>query len=91
MKIIASIISVILFVLGVILIILDPLSPVMISTGMFLIAIAILSVALQIYYPEKPKHVELRVIETKRPKRVYKPKKKRPRRITTKRRTRRRR
>jgi len=76
MKIIASIISVILFVLGVILIILDPSSPVMISTGMFLIAIAILSATLQIYYPEKPKHVELRVIETKR---VYKPKKKRPR------------
>ncbi|MFH1474045.1 MAG: hypothetical protein ABIE55_04110 [Candidatus Aenigmatarchaeota archaeon] len=58
------ILTIILFAIGIVIVFLNPLSPVAISFGMFLVAVSILSVAIQIYFPATPSRpVELRVVE----------------------------
>ena len=55
--------SIIVFALGIMIVFLNPLSPLAISLGMFLVAVAILSVAIQVFFPaEQPRPVELRVV-----------------------------
>jgi membrane-bound ClpP family serine protease len=80
------ILTVILFILGIIIVFLNPINPVAISFGMFLVAVAVLNIAVQIYFPAVPSSpVELRVVErrvkpkSKSKKRVKKAKKKRKR------------
>jgi len=71
------ILTVVLFILGVIIVFLNPINPVAISFGMFLVAVSILNIAVQIYFPTIPSTpVELRVVERRvKPKPRRKPKK----------------
>lgn len=55
--------SLVLLLLGALTVYSFPLNALAISLGMFLLAVSILSIALQIYFPPKPKHVVLRVVE----------------------------
>ena len=72
------ILTVILFILGIIIVFLNPINPVAISFGMFLVAVSILSVAIQIYFPATPSRpVELRVVERREKPRVVPKKTKR--------------
>ena len=58
------ILTVILFTLGIVIVFLNPIDPMAISFGMFLVAVSVLSVAIQIYFPATPSSpVELRVVE----------------------------
>lgn len=67
------VLTVILFILGIITVMFNPLNPLAISFGMFLIAVSILNVAVQIYFPQQPRGtVELKVVNVKT---VEKPKK----------------
>jgi hypothetical protein len=64
------ILTVLLFTIGIVIVFLNPVDPMAISFGMFLVAVSVLSVAIQIYFPATPSSpVELRVVE-----RVAKPK-----------------
>jgi len=71
------ILTVVLFILGIIIVFLNPINPVAISFGMFLVAVSVLNIAVQIYFPATPSSpVELRVVERRvKPKPVRKPKK----------------
>ncbi len=70
----------VLFVIGIIIIYTNPFSPTIISLGMLFIAVAIIDIAVQIYFPKKPKEVELKIVgvEEERRKKRAKPKRKRP-------------
>ena len=58
------ILTVILFTLGIAIVFLNPADPMAISFGMFLVAVSVLSVAIQIYFPATPASpVELKVVE----------------------------
>lgn len=70
------ILTVILFILGIIIVFLNPINPVAISFGMFLVAVSVLNIAVQIYFPATPSSpVELRVVKRVKPKPKRKPKK----------------
>ncbi len=83
MNIGTMILTVILFAIGIVIVFLNPLSPVAISFGMFLVAVSILSVAIQVYFPATPlKPVELRVVKSRvRPKPRRKPARKAKKRV----------
>jgi hypothetical protein len=58
------ILTVLLFTIGIVIVFLNPADPMAISFGMFLVAVSVLSVAIQIYFPATPtRPVELRVVE----------------------------
>jgi NADH:ubiquinone oxidoreductase subunit K len=60
------VLTVILFIIGVITVFFNPMNPLAISFGMFLVAVAILNVAVQIYFPQQPQGtVELKVVKVK--------------------------
>ena len=60
------VLTVILFIIGIITVFFNPLNPLAISFGMFLVAIAILNVAVQIYFPQTSQStVELKVVNAK--------------------------
>lgn len=60
------ILTVILFVIGIVIVFLNPADPMAISFGMFLVAVSVLSVAIQIYFPATPSApVELKIVERK--------------------------
>lgn len=59
------ILTLILLVLGVATVYSFPLNITAISLGMFLIGVSILSIAIHIYFPPKPREVLLKVVETK--------------------------
>jgi hypothetical protein len=64
-KIVTLVLTFILFIVGVLIVFSNPLDPAAISIGMFLVAISILNIAIQIYFPAMPeRQVELRVVET---------------------------
>ena len=70
------ILTVILFILGIIIVFLNPINPVAISFGMFLVAVSVLNIAVQIYFPAAPSSpVELKVVKRVKPKPVRKVKK----------------
>jgi uncharacterized oligopeptide transporter (OPT) family protein len=75
------VLTVILFVIGIIVVFLNPVDPMAISFGMFLVAVSVLSVAIQIYFPATPPSpVELRVVKrraTPKPRVMSKRKRKR--------------
>jgi hypothetical protein len=65
--------NLILLVLGAVIVYSFPLNPLAIAIGMLFLAVSILSIALQVYFPPQPKHVVLRVVEPVAPlKRVVK-------------------
>jgi hypothetical protein len=68
----------VLFIVGVVIIYTNPSSPMIISLGMLFIAVAIIDGAVQVYFPRKPKEVELKVVGTVEPKKTVKKRKKRP-------------
>ena len=54
----------IVLVLGAIIVFTNPLDPIAIIFGMFLVSVAILNLAIQIYFPPTPEQtVELKVVE----------------------------
>ena len=58
--------TLVLFFVGIATVFFNPLNPLAISFGMFLVAISILNIAVQIYFPMQPKEtVELKVIKVK--------------------------
>jgi uncharacterized oligopeptide transporter (OPT) family protein len=58
------ILTVILFTVGIVIVFLNPIDPMAISFGMFLVAVSVLSVAIQIYFPATSSSpVELKVVE----------------------------
>lgn len=84
--VLTMILTVILFVIGIALVVMNPLNALAITFGMFLVAVSILNVAIQVYFPSQPlSTVELRVVQPekkakKKPvKRVAKGKKSRKR------------
>ena len=87
--------NLILLLLGALIVYSFPLNPLAISIGMLFLAVSILSIALQVYFPPKPKHVVLRVVEpiksvkpVVKAKKVKKAKKKRKRKKKAKKRKR---
>lgn len=80
-KIVTLILSLIALVVGALMIFANPLDPLAIIFGMFIISVSILSLAVQIYFPPSPQQeVELEVVEepkevVKIPVNVEKPKK----------------
>ena len=74
MKMMLSLVlTVVLFIIGIITVALSPLNPLAITFGMLLIAVSILNFAVQIYFPQQPRGtVELKVVNVKT---VEKPKK----------------
>lgn len=66
------VLTVILFIVGIMTVFLNPLNPIAISFGMFLVAVSILNVAVQIYFPPQPQGtVELKVVKV-RPEKIPK-------------------
>jgi len=59
--------NLILLLLGAVIVYSFPLNPLAISIGMLFLAVGILSIALQVYFPPRPKHVVLRVVESPKP------------------------
>lgn len=57
------VLNLILILVGAITVYSFPLNPFAITVGMFFLAIAILSIALQVYFPPRPKQVILKVEE----------------------------
>ena len=58
--------TLVLFLVGVAIVFLNPLDALAISFGMFLVAVSILNIAVQIYFPMQPKQtVELKVMPAK--------------------------
>jgi len=78
-RILTFALTLIVLALGAIIVFTNPLNLLAIIFGMFLISVAILNLAVQIYFPPTPEQtVELKVVEepVKMPERVEKPKKK---------------
>jgi NADH:ubiquinone oxidoreductase subunit K len=70
---VTSVLTVILFIIGIITVVFNASNPLAISFGMFLVAVSILNIAVQIYFPQQPRGtVELKVVNVKT---VEKPKK----------------
>ena len=90
-RILNAILTMIVLVIGALIVFASPADPIAISFGMFLISVAILILAVQIYFPPiKEEAVELKVVEepviqeakkipekSVKPRRVVKSKKKR--------------
>jgi len=77
-RILTFALTLIVLILGAVIIFTNPLDPLAIIFGMFLISVAILNLAVQIYFPPASEQtVELKVVEepTKMPEKVEKPKK----------------
>lgn len=77
-RILTFALTLIVLILGAVIVFTNPLDPLAIIFGMFLISVAILNLAIQIYFPPAPEQtVELKVVEepTKVPEKVEKPKK----------------
>ena len=60
---ITMVLTLILFVLGIIIVFARPWNATAISIGMFLVAVSVLNIAIQIYFPPPRGPVQLRVIE----------------------------
>ena len=78
MKIILTLVlTIILFLLGISIVILNPLNAMAISFGMLLVAVAILNMAVHVYFPQQPQGtVELKVINVRTEKKPVKKAKK---------------
>ena len=79
--VLTTILTIILFIIGIITVVFNPMNAMAISFGMFLVAVSILNIAVQIYFPQRPEGtVELKVVQPvmpkKRAKRSRKKKKK---------------
>lgn len=82
-RIITFALTLIVLMLGALIIFANPIDPLAIIVGMFFISVAILNLAVQIYFPPIPEeHVELKVVEEpktqeirKIPVKIEKPKK----------------
>jgi len=63
-RIVTIILTLITLVLGAFIVFTNPIDPLAIIIGMFLVSIAILNLAIQIYFPPLPREeVELKVVE----------------------------
>jgi uncharacterized membrane protein len=77
-RILTFILTLIVLIMGAAIVFVNPLNPMAIIFGMFLISVAILNLAIQIYFPPSAEQtVELKVVEEppKMPVNVEKPKK----------------
>jgi uncharacterized protein (DUF58 family) len=63
-RIVTVILTFIVLIIGVLIVFTSPLDPSAIIVGMFLVSVAILNLAVQIYFPPSPQQeVELKVVE----------------------------
>ena len=68
--ILTMVLTIILFIMGIIMVLFNPTNPMAISLGMFLVAVSILNVTVQLYFPQQPEGTAiLKVVQpTEKPK-----------------------